>query len=494
MIRISRRAALKSSAGFGVLASFACSNDADRPSSQSDLAEMDAIETAQAIKSGAVTAAEIIGAAIDRAEAAEKKINAIVTAYYDTARDQVAAAGEGAWFGVPTFVKDLNNVIGQRTTYGSRAFEDNVATEQSPFIDAFFANGLISLGKSATPEFGLTATTEPMIDAPTRNPWNLDHSVGGSSGGAAALVAARVVPVAHASDGGGSIRIPASCCGVVGLKPSRGRTPRPDGPAGRVLEISQHGVETRTVRDTAAFFAMMEVASDLPAVGFIEGPSDARKKIAFFTDSPVGAGVDPEVVAAVNETARVLEDLGHEVTAISSPFDAGVLQDFTLYWGAGAAAAVANWETATGRKAGYHDFEPWTYGVIDYYEARRDTLDDVVGRLISYEEDYTRVFSDIDLVLSPTLAGPPPTIGYLAPSHAFTVNLERLTDFVCFTQFMNIAGAPAISLPAKMSRKGLPIGVQLAAPPGNEQMILEVAYELEEAAPWRHRKPNAHLV
>jgi amidase len=490
MTKLSRRAALKSSAAFGLIAGSACSRDVGRPSAIGDLAEMDAIATAQAIKNGAVSAREIVNAAIDRAEAAEAKISAIVTPYYDTARDQAAAASEGAWFGVPTFVKDLNNVIGQRTTYGSRAFEDYVATDQSEFIDAFFANGLISLGKSATPEFGLTATTEPMIDTPTRNPWNLDHSAGGSSGGAAALVAAHVVPVAHASDGGGSIRIPASCCGVVGLKPSRGRTPRPDGPAGRPLEISQHGIETRTVRDTAAFFAMMEVASELPLVGFVDGPAAARKTIAFFTNSPVGGNVDPEIVAAADATAKTLEDLGHEVTEIGSPFDAGVLQDFTLYWGAGAAQAVANWEERAGRKAAYNDFEPWTYGVIDYYESRRHTLDDVVARLQSFEQDYMRVFSNTDLILSPTLAAPPPAIGYLAPSQAFPIVLERITELVCFTQFMNISGAPAMSLPSAMSEKGLPIGVQLAAVQGNERAILEVAYELEEAAPWVGRTPK----
>ncbi len=490
MTALSRRAALKSSAALGLFAGFACSQESGGPSSASDLAGMDAIETARAIRNGAVTAIEVVNGAIDRAEAADQKINAIVTPYYDTARERAAAAGEGAWYGVPTFVKDLNNVIGQRTTYGSRAFEDNVASEQSPFIDAFFANGLISLGKSATPEFGLTATTEPMIGAPTRNPWNLDYCVGGSSGGAAALVAARVVPAAHASDGGGSIRIPASCCGVVGLKPSRGRMPRPDGPAGRPIEIAQHGVETRTVRDTAAFFAMMEVASDLPDVGFVEGPAAQRRKIAFYTNSPVGAGVDPEVVTAVEETAKALEELGHEVSEIKSPFDAGVLQDFTLYWGAGAAEAVANWERKTGRKAGYGDFEPWTYGVIDYYEARRHTLDGIITRLQSFERDYTRVFANIDLILSPALAGPPPPIGYLAPSQAFPIILDRITELVCFTQFMNISGAPALSLPAAMSENGLPIGVQLAAAPGNERTILEVAYELESAAPWAGRTPK----
>ena len=452
---------------------------------------MDAVETAQAIKSGNVTGVEVVAAAIERAETTNDKINAIATPYFEGARERASASREAIWSGVPTFIKDLNNVIGQRTTYGSRAFEDNVATSQSPFVDAIFANGMISLGKSTTPEFGLTATTEPMIGSPTRNPWNLDHSVGGSSGGAAALVAAGVVPVAHASDGGGSIRIPASCCGVVGLKPSRGRMPKVDGPAGRPLDISQHGIESRTVRDTAAFLAMMEAGETLPPVGLVEGPGSSKKKIGFFTAAPTGVDVDAEVVAATDAAARQLEALGHEVTSINCPFDSGVLQDFTIYWGAGAAEAISNWEKQAGRKANYNDFEPWTYGVIDYYEARRHTYDDVLGRLLTFETDYRRIFSGFDLIVSPVLASPPPPIGYLAPSFAFPLMLERVSDYVCFTQFMNIAGSPAISLPLAMSGAGLPIGVQIAAAPGNERDILEVAYELEEAMPWRDRSPPA---
>ena len=480
---------MKASSALGLISAMSCSGADNNAQSNLDLAEMDAVATAIAIKNGDVSAREVVNAAIDRAEAANENINAIVSPYFDTARSQADNSGDAAWFGVPTFVKDLDNVIGQRTTFGSRAFQNNVATTQSPFIDAYFATGLISLGKSATPEFGLTATTEPLLGGPTRNPWNLDHSAGGSSGGAAALVAARVVPVAHASDGGGSIRLPASCCGVVGLKPTRGRTPRTTGPENRPVDISQHGIEARTVRDVAAFFAMMEVDSDLPQIGLVEGPANQRRNIAFFTQSPVGGNVDPEVVAATEEAARKLEDNGHVVTEIDAPFDAGVLQDFTVYWGAGAAKAVSDWEEVAGRIASYDDFEPWTYGVIDYYEARRHTLDDVIGRLSTFESIYARALRDYDMLLSPTLAAPPPAIGYLAPSHGFPLLLERLSELICYTQFMNISGAPAMSLPTAMSASGLPIGVQVAAKSGDERIILEAAYELESELPWRDRKP-----
>ncbi len=487
MTHISRRAALKSSAAISLLTSFGCERDA--PSTTDDLANLDAVSTAQAVKSGNVSALEVVNAAIGRAEKINPAINAIVTPYYDTAREQAAVTPAGAWFGVPTFIKDLNNVIGQRTTYGSRAFANYVATEQSAHIDAIFANGLVSLGKSATPEFGLTATTEPMLSGATRNPWNTNHSTGGSSGGAAALVAARVTPVAHASDGGGSIRIPASCCGLVGLKPSRARMPVPDGDAGAPVNLTAHGVESRTVRDTAAYIAMMEVDNDLPQIGLVSGPVSARKKVAFFTKAPTGIAVDPEVVSVTEATARQLESLGHEVEEIEPPFDSSVLQDFSIYWAARIALVVENWERVSGQKAGYNAFEPFTYGLIEYYEGRRDLLETVVARLISFERDYRAAFSNFDLLLSPVLATPPPEIGYLSTTYGFDLILERISEYVAFTQVANVAGAPAISLPIGMSSSGLPIGAQLAAVPGNERAILEVAYELEEEFEWSKRAP-----
>ncbi len=488
MIQISRRAALKSSAAISLLAGFGC--DRDAPSTTDDLANLDAVSTAQAIKSGDVSALEVVNAAISRAEKINPAINAIVTPYYDTAREQAAAAPAGAWFGVPTFIKDLNNVIGQRTTYGSRAFANYVATEQSPHISAIFANGLISLGKSATPEFGLTATTEPMLSGAARNPWNTDHSTGGSSGGAAALVAARVTPVAHASDGGGSIRIPASCCGLVGLKPTRARMPIPDGDPNAPLVLTEHGIESRTLRDTAAYLAMMEVENDLPKVGLVSGPVSARKKIGFFTKPPTGVAVDHEVAAVTETTARKLEDLGHEVTEIEPPFDSAVLQDFGIYWAARVAMAVANWERMSGQKASYNAFEPFTFGLIEFYEARRGLLETAIARLIAFERDYRAAFSDIDLMLSPVLATPPPEIGYLSTTYGFDLIMERLAEYVVFTQVVNVSGGTAISLPVGMSAGGLPIGAQLAAAPGNEKAILEVAYELEEEFAWNKRAPD----
>ena len=488
--QISRRGALKSGAAVSAVLATGCGGRDKAPSSNSDLAGLDAISTAKAIKDGDVTASEVVNAAIDRAEAVNPQINAIVTPSFDSAREQAAQTAAGPWFGVPSFIKDLNNVIGQRTAYGSRAFANNIAATQSDFVSAYLGTGMISLGKSATPEFCLTATTETALSGATRNPWNLDHSTGGSSGGAAALVAARVVPVAHASDGGGSIRIPASCCGLVGLKPSSFRFPEPERPEGRPIRISEHGIVSHTVRDTAAFFAMMERPSDLPEVGLIEGASSTRRKIAVTIDTAAGTPVDPEVEATVRKTADALADAGHDVFEVPSPFSSAVGQDFILYWAAGADKIIADWEAAAGRKATYHEFEAWTFGLADYYRAYSGSAGDAIMRLQNVANDWRGLFDDYDILLSPVLAAPPVEIGYLSPSAGFPLLFERIISYAAYTAYANVAGAPAISLPMGQSQGGLPIGVMAAAVQGGEAALIELAYELEGLKPWAARKPS----
>ncbi|MEL7486933.1 MAG: amidase family protein, partial [Pseudomonadota bacterium] len=288
---IDRRRLLATGSAFGAAAAaLGCSRKADAPDATPTApGEFDAVETALRIRNGDVTALEAVDAAIARAEAAEPKINGVVTETFEAAR-AAAATASGPLGGVPTFIKDLADVAGVPTRAGSRAFASYVPQAQPPFIDDIETLGLVSLGKSATPEFGLTATTEPLSNGPTRNPWNTDHSTGGSSGGAAALVAAGVVPMAHASDGGGSIRIPASCCGLVGLKASRDRYRAVRDESQTPVRLSIQGVETRTVRDQAAFLASMEASQaildkgGLTPVGLVSGPSTKRLKIGVFTD------------------------------------------------------------------------------------------------------------------------------------------------------------------------------------------------------------------
>ncbi len=488
--QVNRRCALKAGAAVSALAAAGCGRGDNAPGASADLAGLDAIATAQAIKGGELSAAEAVGAAIDRAEAVNPQINAIVSPYFDSAREQATQNADGPWFGVPSFIKDLSNVIGQRTAYGSKAFANNVAATQSDFVTAYLNTGMISLGKSATPEFGLTATTETSLAGDTRNPWDLNHSAGGSSGGAAALVASRVVPVAHASDGGGSIRIPASCCGLVGLKPSSFRFPEPERRPDQPVRLSEHGVVSRTVRDTAAFFAMMEVESDLPKVGLVEAPSTARGKIAVAIDPAAGTGVDPDVAAAVRRTADVLSDAGHDVVEIGPPFASAVGQDFILYWAAGAAQTVGDWEAATGRKASYNDFEAWTFGLVDYFNAYQGSAVDAFVRLKNFARDWRAAFNNFDVLLTPVLAVPPAPIGYLSPSAAFPVLLDRLTRYAAYTFYANLAGAPSISLPLAQSENGLPLGVMASAVQGGDGALIELAYELEEAMPWDARTPG----
>jgi len=475
-----------------------CSRSTDQ-STIDDLAVIDATETALRINRGEMTAAQSIDAAIERAARIDPLINAIVNETYDAARER-AKGGEtdepaGPWWGVPSFIKDLIDVAGVPSEYGARAFKGFIPPRQYPFVDDYFKTGMISLGKTSTPEFGLTGTTEPLSYGATRNPWNLDHSTGGSSGGAAALVASGVVPVAHASDGGGSIRIPASCCGVVGLKVSRGRFRASRDESKIPVTISVDGVESRTVRDTAAFVAMMERPADvsgLPAVGVVAAPGKKRLKIAFYTDTPGGMPVAPDIIEATHKAAFQCAELGHEVTEITSPYGAEGAEDFLLYWASHAAAAVGAWETAMGRRASYNDFEPFTFGLIAHYERNKGQMERAIVRMLSYENDYAARFGDNDLFLSPVVTASVPAIGYLATDISFDIAIERLLGYASYTGVQNLSGAPAISLPLGQSEKGLPTGAHFAAPNGHERVLLALAYELEEAFAWRERRPGVY--
>jgi len=491
--RMTRRSALSAFGAAGVIGGWSALAAGSRMTGAAEAAGegwIDAVETAARVRDGAVTASAAVGAAIARAEALDPKLNAIVTPTFDLARQAAAAKPAGPFAGVPTFVKDLTDVAGQPTGYGSRAFAQYVADSQPPFVDALFATGAVSLGKSATPEFGATATTEPLSDGPTRNPWNTDHSTGGSSGGAAALVAAGVVPIAHASDGGGSIRIPASCCGLVGLKPTRGRMPAHSNGETPPIELSVPGVLSRTVRDTAAFFAAMEAPRDgVSPMGLVEGPATTRRKIAFFTASPAGTPVDPEVGETIEGAAELCADLGHDVEEVKTPFDAGASEDFLIYWAAGVAQSVAQWEEMAGRPATYTDFEPGTLSLVRHYEVHKALFEKAVHRLSTFGRIYDAAMADRDILLSPVLAAPPPPIGYLRTDIAFEIASERIAAYAPFTPFQNVAGAPAISLPLGMSAAGLPIGAHFAARPGADAILLQLAFEIEEAAPWAGRTP-----
>ncbi len=464
----------------------------DTPPAGSDpLAALDGVATAELIAKGDITAREAVAAAITRARALEPQVNGIVNETYEAALER-AGSGDlsGPFAGVPFFVKDLFRTKGEPLEFGSRGFKGYVPDVTDPVIQGMLDAGLVSLGKSTTPEVGLISTTEPLSSGPTRNPWNLDHSPGGSSGGAAALTAARVVPFANASDGGGSIRIPASCCGLFGLKPSRGRTLPRDFDAPPPVEISVVLSVSRSVRDTAWLLDAVErKGSDaiLAPVGRVTEPVARRLTIGFAPEPLIEADTAPEVAAAMEDVRGLLEGLGHTVKPVELPLDGPQFRDdFLLYWAAGAADFAMDAAKFSGKVVSDEIVEPWTQGLAQYFLARRDQLPAAIGRLQAFEARYEAALDTlgVDLLLTPTVATPPPSIGEQGPNVEFETLLDRVTRFAAFTSPQNVSGAAAMSVPLSWSAGGLPIGSHFAGRKGDEALLLALAYELEQAWPW----------
>ncbi len=450
------------------------------------LGTADAVEIARLIDTGQIEAREAVEAAIARAQQVNPLLNAIATPLFDSAREEAERPHSGVFAGVPTFIKDIDAVAGSPVLFGSRGLPRQPAEKSSPFAKQFLSLGLINLGKTTTPEFGLTATTEALVYGPTHNPWKLGFSPGGSSGGSAALVAAGVVPMAHANDGGGSIRIPASCCGLVGLKPSRARVAEIEGSELLPVKILHQGMLSRSVRDTAVFFHAAEQYyrnPKLPEIGLVTHPG-RRLRIGFFTELGEGAPAHPECVAAVSDAAQLCESLGHSVERVTPPFDEVFHEDFFLLW-----ATMAFVITRFGTRLIHPDFdrtqvEDFTEGLAGYFKENVRRVPMAVWRLRKFAHRYARGFEDYDVLMNPTVTMPPPEHGYIGPEVPFETSLERLKCFIPFTPIQNVAGGPAISLPLGQSQAGLPLGVQFASPIGDERTLLELALEIEEAAPW----------
>ncbi|MBP0450744.1 amidase [Kitasatospora sp. RG8] len=450
------------------------------------LGEHDAVALAALVRAGAVSPAELAAAAVARAEQVDAALAPVAFAAYGQPRS--APAGDrGALFGVPSYLKDNVDLRGMPTGQGSSAFRAKPARRTAGFAEQFLGTGLAVLGKTRLPEFGLNASTEFAEARPVRNPWRPSHSPGASSGGAAALVAAGVVPIAHANDGGGSIRIPAACCGLVGLKPTRGRTVLNDQGRRLPIDLVTDGVVTRSVRDTAAFFAAAERHHrnpSLPPIGLVEGPGDRPLRIGLVVDSPV-AVTDAPTRHAVERTAGRLEAMGHKVTPAVLPFGEEFSRDFTAYWG-----YIAFLIAATGRLVLDPGFQArkldgLTSGLRRSFHREFHRLPGVLRRLRQAEAAYAGLFRDHDVILSPVLAHTAPPIGHLSPNVAFEELLDRLHRYVAFTPVNNVTGAPAIALPAEAAGNGLPIGVHLSAAHGQERLLLELAFALEADRPWR---------
>lgn len=462
-----------------------------------------ALELAGLIAKKSVSPVEVVDAYLAKTDELNPRLNAVTWRRDDEVRKEAKAAeqaimkGEarGAFFGVPMAIKDLLHVEGWPITYGSRAAKDNVCWWTSTVAASFRAAGFLFLHRTNTPEFGIVSVTENQLWGATRNPWDPERTPGGSSGGSAASVAAGMAPIAHANDGGGSIRIPASCTGLVGLKPSRGRVS-----SGPLVSDVMHGgaVEgcvSRTVADTAAVLDAISAPdptawynAPAPARPFANevGAKTGRLRIAFTTTAPTGVPVEASCVEAVRRTAALLADLGHDVFegAPDWPDVNAMLPGFITVWNTG----IAYWDVSD-----WSQVEPLTRAMRDQ-AAATDSLKYV--RSLAEMQVFSRQIvqswgRDFDLLLTPTVAIEPPKIGYVYETETDDPMepLFRAGAMAPFTLYFNLTGQPAISLPLHWSPAGLPVGVQIVGKPWGEAELIRVGSQLEEAAPWRSRKP-----
>ena len=470
------------------------------------LDDHDALGLAALVRARKVSPSELLDAAIARTEALNPRFNFMAQKHYDFARRAIAGGlPQGPFTGVPWLLKDLNTYIADEITEGgSRFYRGNRATVTSELVRRHETAGFVVFGKTTTPEFGLTGTTENKLTGDTRNPWNPDYIAGGSSGGAAAAVALGVLPAAHATDGVGSIRIPASCCGLFGLKPSRGRVPmgplRTEGWGG----LSTHHAVTRTVRDSAAILDATwgvepgsRYGAPSPDGTFLSQlqRKPGKLRIALMIDPLSHSPVDPQCDEAARAAARLCETLGHHVTEAAPKIDTTQLAfaSFAIM-GPSIAADVADRAKTTGIKPGPDVLEPITLAFLEYGKtfsgmdyARANTI------LQSAAITMGQFMADYDLILSPTLAAPPLKLGRigLSPDCDFQTWGQRAAVFSPYAQIANMTGQPAMSVPLAMSNGGLPIGVMFLAGYGEEAMLFRVAAQLEAAAPWLGRRPQA---
>jgi amidase len=494
-----RRAFLKTTAASAVALSGA-STLVERALAADELASHDATALAELVRKRQLKPVEVVELAIARIEALNPKVNAVVTKTFEQAIERAKGPlGDGPFAGVPYLVKDLTPAKGVRLTYGSMFFKDNVAAFSTELVKRSEAAGLIVLGKSNTPEFGLVPVTESKLLGPCRNPWNLELTSGGSSGGAAAAVASCMVPMAHASDGGGSIRIPASCCGVFGMKVSRGRnpdapTPNPDG-----LSV-QHCV-SRSVRDSAALLDATRgpVGGDIwwappPERPYAEEVLIEPKKlrIAYLTKDYAGRAVHPDCQAAVEQSAKLCASLGHAVEEASLPIDGNAARDaFRLLWIGRVGSLVRAAEKTLGRQPDRGMFEEWTWRLNDI----NTTLTPADARngaslLLTAAYQVAEFMKTYDVILTSTMGCPPLKVGELDFDHDAEKANERVGEFVPYTWLFNATGQPAMSVPLGWNAAGTPIGSHFVGRFGEEGLLFRLAAQLERAQPWAGRKPR----
>ena len=489
--------------------------------------DYDATGLAELVRSGEVSALELVNEVEARVRAINPKINAVVRTMFEEAREVIeGGVGQGPFAGVPFLVKDLiQGYPGVPTTSGCRFTRDYLPEREGELLRRYRTSGLVVVGKTNTPELGVTPVTEPELHGPTRNPWDLQRTSGGSSGGSGAAVAAGVVPMAHGGDGGGSIRIPSACCGLFGLKPTRARNPMgPDSSEGWSGYVVEH-VLSRSVRDSAG---VLDVTAGPEPTSLYYAPSTARPfaqevgappgtlKVGFTLKGAMPSKENPECRAAVEDVVGLLEELGHEVQEFDPKHDAESLAQafFTVICGH-VAADVRDLETQVGRKATVDEFEvqTWLLRMLGEQMSAADitasvrTLQAEARRLVSAYQAY-------DVILSPTLGAPPLEVGAIRASGAeamlqsviaktgFSTALklpgavkqaaERAFDFVPYTPVANFTGQPSMNVPLHWNGAGLPIGTMFTGAFGDEATLIRLASQLEEARPWANRRPPHH--
>ncbi len=477
-----------------------------------DLAFLDATDQAALVRNGAVAPLELVDAAIERVEKLNGELNAVIHPLFERARTNARTVDRSAPFaGVPIVVKDLDGTLaGAPYHAGNRLLKERgyVAPTTSYTFEKLQRAGFVIVGKTNTPEFGLMPTTEPLAYGPTHNPWDTTRSPGGSSGGTAAAVASGMVPLGHAGDGGGSIRIPGSMCGLFGLKPSRGRLSLGPDEAEAWGGLVMRHVLTRSVRDSAAVLDLLQgymtgdwYTAPPPHRPYVAEVADAPTalRIGVHTTAPLAlAQVDAECAAAVDDAARLLESLGHSVEpAAPAAFDdPTVLETFTPVMLCGLRADLLAIEAEIGRPITEHDVEPMTWAnytasaTVDggAYVHALHRMHAWARRAISWWCD-----DGFDLLLTPTLCEPPPELGDIGDqSDGGRHSAARSLPFAIFTAPFNITGQPAMSVPLYFAASGVPIGVQLVAAPYREDVLLRVAAQLEAARPWADRRPPVH--
>jgi len=448
---------------------------------------LSALEQARLIREKAISPVEIVEEYLRRIERIDPVLNSYVTVCADEALDEARDPRPGPFSGVPLPIKDLADTAGIRTTYSCRAFADHVPTEDAALVRRIRAAGFIVLGKTNTPEFGTTAVTESDLNGICHNPWNTSHTPGGSSGGAAVAVAAGLAPLAQGGDGAGSIRIPASCCGLFGLKPARGRTST--APQGNVHGFAVYGPLARTVADAAAFLDVISGpepgdphSAPSPDRPFLEevGVPPGRLRVALVLDPPTRMRVDPVCANAGHEAAALLEELGHDVEEVSTDWRGDLSELFTVVWQTIPSLYVSETSQIEPLNAAFAARALATSSV-EYLGA--------FSLLQRYGRSVAAFCAEYDIVLTPTLALPPVPVGWVREPEDPWEQHARAMEFAPFTAPVNVAGLPAVSIPMSWTDDGLPIGVQLIASAGGEPVLLRLSAQIEEARPWADRRP-----